>query len=162
MPDSVHAITVTVNGTPHELTVLGRQLLVHALRDTLGLKGTHIGCDSGTCGACTVIWDGKVAKSCMLLAVQADGSELRTVEGLAGPDGELDELQQAFTARHALQCGYCTPGMLMSATHLLETEAEPPSPERIRWALKGNVCRCTGYQNIVEAVADAAGTGDAT
>jgi len=161
MADSVHAIVLTVNGERHEVTVLGRRLLVHVLRDTLGLKGTHIGCDSGTCGACTVIWNGTVAKSCMLLAVQADGAEIRTVEGLAGPDGELTELQQAFTRRHALQCGYCTPGFLMSATHLLETADAPPGPDEIRRALKGNVCRCTGYVNIVRAVADVAGTADA-
>ena len=159
MPDSVHPITVWVNGERHEATVLGRQLLVHLLRDGLALKGTHVGCDSGTCGACTVIVDGKVLKSCMMLAVQADGRHVETVEGLAGPDGRLHPLQEAFNRHHALQCGYCTPGMLLSAKHLLAHEPDA-APSRIRRALKGNVCRCTGYQNIVRAVADVAGTLD--
>ena len=160
MADSVHPITVWVNGERHESTVLGRQLLVHFLRDSLSLKGTHIGCDSGNCGACTVVVDGDVIKSCMMLAVQADGRRVETVEGLAAEDGELHPLQQAFNRHHALQCGYCTPGMLISAKHLLEQEPDA-DPERIRRALKGNVCRCTGYQNIVRAVADVAGTLDA-
>lgn len=159
MPDSAHPITVTVNGEEREQVVLGRQLLVHFLRDTLGLRGTHIGCDSGNCGACTVICDGKAIKSCMQLAAQADGREIETVESLAEPLGPPNELQAAFTRHHALQCGYCTPGMLMSATALLR---EQPGAERdeIRRGLKGNVCRCTGYVNIVRAVQDVAGTLD--
>ena len=160
MADSVHPIELTVNGERHERTVLGRQLLVHFLRDVLGLRGTHIGCDSGNCGACTVICDGKAIKSCMQLAVQADGREIATVEGLSGPLEAPDALQAAFSRRHALQCGYCTPGMLMSATALL-AEQPRPSEEQIRRGLKGNVCRCTGYVNIVRAVQDAAGTLDA-
>ncbi|MCW2954341.1 MAG: (2Fe-2S)-binding domain protein [Conexibacter sp.] len=155
MPDSVHAIELTVNGEPHEAVVPGRQLLVHFIRDTLGLRGTHIGCDSGNCGACTVIVDGKAVKSCMQLAVQADGRALETVEGLSGPGEEPNDLQAAFTRHHALQCGYCTPGMLMSATALLE-QAEELSLDEIRRGLKGNICRCTGYVNIVRAVEDVA------
>lgn len=157
MPDSAHPIEVTVNGERHAHVVLGRQLLVHYLRETLGLKGTHIGCDSGNCGACTVICDGKAIKSCMQLAVQADGRELETVESLSEPLGPPNALQACFTRHHALQCGYCTPGMLMSATALLR-EQEAPGEEAIRRGLKGNVCRCTGYVNIVRAVQDAAGT----
>ena len=155
MPDSVHAIELTVNGEPHEGVVPGRQLLVHFIRDTLGLRGTHIGCDSGNCGACTVIVDGTAVKSCMQLAVQADGRDIETVEGLSGPGEEPNELQQAFTRHHALQCGYCTPGMLMSATALLE-QADELSLDEIRRGLKGNICRCTGYVNIVRAVEDVA------
>lgn len=151
MADSAHPITVTVNGEPHEHVVLGRLLLVHFLRDTLGLRGTHIGCDSGNCGACTVLCEGKAIKSCMQLAVQADGREVSTVESLSGPLEPPDELQAAFTRHHALQCGYCTPGMLMSATALLQ-EQPGASREEIRRGLKGNICRCTGYVNIVEAV----------
>ena len=143
-------VVVTVNGTPYERDVEPRKLLIHFLRDDLDLTGSHIGCDTGNCGACSVILDGKLVKSCMLLAVQADGSEIETVEGLADGD-KLTELQQAFTEHHALQCGYCTPGMLMSATALLRENASP-SDEDIRKALQGNICRCTGYWNIVEAV----------
>ena len=157
MPDSAHPIEVVVNGERHESVVLGRQLLVHYLRETLGLKGTHIGCDSGNCGACTVIVDGKAVKSCMQLAAQADGREIETVESLSEPLGPPNRLQAAFTRHHALQCGYCTPGMLMSATALLR-EQEAPGEEQIRRGLKGNICRCTGYVNIVRAVQDAAGT----
>ncbi|HEY8584734.1 MAG TPA: (2Fe-2S)-binding protein [Capillimicrobium sp.] len=159
MPESAHHITVTVNGVAHDQVVMGRLLLVHLLRDTLGLRGTHIGCDSGNCGACTVICDGKAIKSCMQLAVQADGREIETVESLAGRDEPVDDLQAAFTRHHGLQCGYCTPGFLMSAKALL---AEQPGlgTEEIRRGLKGNICRCTGYVNIVRAVEDAArGTG---
>jgi carbon-monoxide dehydrogenase small subunit len=156
MADRVHHVRVTVNGEAHERAVLARQLLVHFLRDTLGLTGTHIGCDTGTCGACTVICDGRPIKSCMQLAVQADGREVQTVEGLSDPLGPPDRLQAAFNRRHALQCGYCTPGFLMAATHLLAHEPAP-SEERIRRALKGNICRCTGYVNIVRAIQDAAG-----
>jgi len=143
-------VAVTVNGTPYERDVEARKLLIHFLRDDLDLTGSHIGCDTGNCGACSVILDGKLVKSCMLLAVQADGSEIETVEGLADGD-KLTELQQAFTEHHALQCGYCTPGMLMSATALLR-ENPSPSEEDIRRALQGNICRCTGYWNIFEAV----------
>jgi aerobic-type carbon monoxide dehydrogenase small subunit (CoxS/CutS family) len=143
-------VAVTVNGTPYERDVEARKLLIHFLRDDLDLTGSHIGCDTGNCGACSVILDGKLVKSCMLLAVQADGSEIETVEGLADGD-KLTELQQAFTEHHALQCGYCTPGMLMSATALLRENASP-SDEDIRKALQGNICRCTGYWNIFEAV----------
>ncbi len=143
-------ISVSVNGTVYERDVEPRKLLIHFLRDDLDLTGSHIGCDTGNCGACSVIVDGKLLKSCMLLAVQANGSEIETVEGLADGD-KLTELQQAFTDHHALQCGYCTPGMLMSATALLRENASP-SEDEIRKALQGNICRCTGYWNIVEAV----------
>ena len=143
-------ISVNVNGTVYERDVEPRKLLIHFLRDDLDLTGSHIGCDTGNCGACSVIVDGKLLKSCMLLAVQANGSKIETVEGLADGD-KLTELQQAFTDHHALQCGYCTPGMLMSATALLRENASP-SEDEIRKALQGNICRCTGYWNIVEAV----------
>jgi carbon-monoxide dehydrogenase small subunit len=126
---------------------------VHFIRDDLDLTGTHVGCDTGNCGACTVLYDGRTIKSCMLLAVQADGARIETVEGLA-PDGELTALQQAFSRHHALQCGYCTPGMLMSAKHLLDNNPEPTENE-VRRAIQGNICRCTGYVNIVEAILDA-------
>ena len=143
-------VAVTVNGTVYERDVEARKLLIHFLRDDLDLTGSHIGCDTGNCGACSVILDGTLVKSCMVLAVQVNGSEIETVEGLA--DGEqLTELQQAFTDHHALQCGYCTPGMLMSATSLLRSNPSP-SDEEIRKALQGNICRCTGYWNIFEAV----------
>ena len=143
-------VAVTVNGTVYERDVEPRKLLIHFLRDDLDLTGSHIGCDTGNCGACSVIVDGTLVKSCMLLAVQADGSEIETVEGLADGD-TLTELQQAFSDHHALQCGYCTPGMLMSATALLRANPSPSEAE-IRKALQGNICRCTGYWNIVEAV----------
>jgi aerobic carbon-monoxide dehydrogenase small subunit len=143
-------VTVTVNGTVYERDVEPRKLLIHFLRDDLDLTGSHIGCDTGNCGACSVIFDGKLVKSCMLLAVQANGSEVETVEGLSDGD-ELNELQQAFREHHALQCGYCTPGMLMSATALLRANPSP-SDDEIRKALQGNICRCTGYWNIFEAV----------
>ena len=151
---SMH-VSVTVNGELYEREVEARRLLVHLIRDHLDLTGTHIGCDTGNCGACTVVLDGLAVKSCMLLAVQADGASIETVESLAGPDGALHPLQQAFSDRHALQCGYCTPGMLMSAKHLLDHNAEPTENE-IRRAIQGNVCRCTGYVNIVDAIAAAA------
>jgi aerobic carbon-monoxide dehydrogenase small subunit len=150
-------ITVEVNGERHERDVEARRLLVHFLRDDLDLTGTHIGCDTGNCGACTVLLDGAAVKSCMLLAVQADGAKVETVEGLA-PDGELHPLQEAFSSFHALQCGYCTPGMLMSAKHLLDHNPEPTESE-IRRAIQGNICRCTGYVNIIEAIAAAAKGG---
>jgi carbon-monoxide dehydrogenase small subunit len=143
-------ISVTVNGTTYERDVEARKLLIHFIRDDLDLTGSHIGCDTGNCGACSVIVDGTLAKSCMLLAVQADGSSIETVEGLAEGE-ELSKLQQAFSAHHALQCGYCTPGMLMSATALLR-ENPHPSEDEIKKGLQGNICRCTGYWNIFEAV----------
>ena len=148
-------ISVEVNGTTYERDVEARRLLIHFIRDDLDLTGSPIGCDTGNCGACSVILDGELVKSCMVLAVQADGSSIRTVEGLA-EGGELSPLQQAFSAHHALQCGFCTPGMLMSATSLLEHNAEP-SDDEIRKALQGNICRCTGYWNIIKAVKAASG-----
>jgi aerobic carbon-monoxide dehydrogenase small subunit len=156
-PITSQVVTVTVNGLTVEKEVPARRLLVHFLRDDLDLTGTHIGCDTGSCGACTVHLDGVPVKSCAVLAVQANGAQVTTVEGLA--DDELTPLQQAFSEHHALQCGYCTPGMLMSASALL---AENPSPteEEVKVGLQGNICRCTGYWNIVEAVV-AAGRGGA-
>ena len=152
-PSTSRPITVEVNGETYERDVDARRLLVHFIRDDLELTGTHVGCDTGNCGACTVHLDGQAVKSCMLLAVQADGAKVRTVEGLARDDGELTPLQRSFSAHHALQCGYCTPGMLMSATALLEANPRP-SEEEARTAIQGNICRCTGYQNIVEAIVD--------
>jgi aerobic carbon-monoxide dehydrogenase small subunit len=149
-------VTVEVNGVEYEREVDARRLLIHFLRDDLGLTGSHIGCDTGNCGACSIVVDGTLLKSCMMLAIQADGAKIETVEGLAS-DGELTPLQQAFSDHHALQCGYCTPGMLMSATALLRRNARP-SDDEIRKAIQGNLCRCTGYVNIVEAIKAAAGT----
>ena len=143
-------VTVTVNGTTYERAVEARKLLIHFIRDDLDLTGSHIGCDTGNCGACSVIVDGTLTKSCMMLAVQVDGAAIETVEGLAD-DGELTKLQQSFSDHHALQCGYCTPGMLMSATALLR-EQPSPTDEQIKKALQGNICRCTGYWNIFDAV----------
>jgi len=143
-------IAVTVNGTTYEREVEARKLLIHFIRDDLDLTGSHIGCDTGNCGACSVIVDGTLTKSCMMLAVQADGSSVETVEGLADGD-ELNKLQQSFKDHHALQCGYCTPGMLMSATALLRQNRHP-SEDEIKKGLQGNICRCTGYWNIFEAV----------
>jgi aerobic-type carbon monoxide dehydrogenase small subunit (CoxS/CutS family) len=147
-------ISVTVNGTTYEREVEARKLLIHFLRDDLDLTGSHIGCDTGNCGACSVIVDGTLVKSCMMLAVQVNGAQVETVEGLAAGD-ELNTLQQAFREHHALQCGYCTPGMLMSATALLRANPSP-SDDEIKKALQGNICRCTGYWNIFEAVKAAA------
>ena len=147
---SSKAVTVTVNGVEYEREIEARKLLIHFVRDDLDLTGSHIGCDTGNCGACSMIVDGQLVKSCMLLAVQADGSKIETVEGLAD-EGELTKLQQSFSDHHALQCGYCTPGMLMSATALLRTTPSP-TDEQIKKALQGNICRCTGYWNIFEAV----------
>ena len=149
-PVSSKTIHLTVNGEQIDYDVEARRLLVHFIRDDLSLTGTHVGCDTGNCGACTVLYNGVAAKSCMLLAVQADGAKIETVEGLA-TDGELTALQQAFSDNHALQCGYCTPGMLMSAKHLLEQNPSP-SEEEIRKGIQGNICRCTGYVNIVKAI----------
>ena len=151
---SSRTITVEVNGVQYEREVEARRLLIHFIRDELNLTGSHIGCDTGNCGACSVLIDGVLVKSCMMLAVQADGAKIETVEGLAS-DGELNGLQQAFSDHHALQCGYCTPGMLMSATALLRENASP-SEEEIRKGIQGNICRCTGYVNIVEAIKAAA------
>jgi carbon-monoxide dehydrogenase small subunit len=148
-------ITVTVNGTAYEREVETRRLLIHFLRDDLDLTGSHIGCDTGNCGACSILMDGTLVKSCMLLAVQADGHEIQTVESLSEGD-ELSPLQQAFRDHHALQCGYCTPGMLISATALLAKNPQP-SEEEIRKGLQGNICRCTGYWNIIKAVQAASG-----
>jgi len=149
-PVTSRTVSLEVNGERIEYEVPTRRLLVHFLRDDLGLTGTHIGCDTGNCGACTVHVDGEAVKSCMLLAVQADGTKVSTVEGLAA-DGELTALQQAFNEHHALQCGYCTPGMVMAVVSLLDEE--PVLDERrVRDGLEGNLCRCTGYHNIVQAV----------
>jgi aerobic carbon-monoxide dehydrogenase small subunit len=148
-------VSVTVNGTTYERQVEARRLLIHFLRDDLDLTGSHVGCDTGNCGACSVLLDGTLVKSCMLLAVQADGAKIETVESLA-EDEQLSPLQQAFSDHHALQCGYCTPGMLMSATALLR-ENPRPSDEEIARAIQGNICRCTGYWNIVKAVKAASG-----
>ena len=147
---TTHEITVTVNGDRHSLEIESRLLLVHLLREKLGLTGTHVGCDTTSCGACTVLVDGVPIKSCTHFAVQVDGREVKTVEGLA-QGGELHPIQQGFREEHGLQCGFCTPGMMLVSTALLE-ENPDPSEEEIRWALSGNICRCTGYQNIVKAV----------
>ena len=148
-------IALTVNGRRTELDVEPRQLLVFALREQLGLTGTNVGCDTSSCGACTVLIDGESVKSCTVLGVQADGQEITTIEGLAS-NGTLHAVQQAFHEHHALQCGYCTPGMVMAAVSLID-EGEAGSEQAIREGLEGNLCRCTGYHNIVKAVAAAAG-----
>ena len=147
-------ISLTVNGTEHELSVEPRTLLIHVLRDELGYTGPNVGCESSMCGACTIHLDGEAVKSCTVLAVQADGREVTTVEGLAD-DGEFHPIQEGFQEEHGLQCGYCTPGMMMTATQLLAENPDPTEAE-IREALEGNLCRCTGYQNIVRAVENAA------
>jgi aerobic carbon-monoxide dehydrogenase small subunit len=150
----VRRVALTVNGTAYELELEPRELLVYVLRDRLGLTGTNVGCDTSSCGSCTVLVDGLSAKSCTLLGVQVDGAEITTIEGLA-TNGELHPVQQAFHDNHALQCGYCTPGMVMAAVSLIE-EGGATSEEAIREGLEGNLCRCTGYHNIVLAVKDAA------
>ncbi len=147
-------VTLTVNGSEHEIEVEPRRLLVHALRDDLGLTGTHVGCDTSSCGACTVHLDGLAVKSCTILAAQAEGAQITTIEGLGG-EHSLHPLQEAFWNEHGLQCGYCTPGMIMAAAALLE-ENPHPSEAEVRRALDGNLCRCTGYHNIVRAVQSAA------
>jgi carbon-monoxide dehydrogenase small subunit len=147
-------VRFTVNGVERAVTVEPRQLLVHALRDDLGLTGTHIGCDTSQCGACTVHLDGRAVKSCTVLAVQADGASITTIEGLAS-EGQLHPLQTAFWEKHGLQCGFCTPGMIMTAADLLDRNPDPTEGE-IRHAIEGNYCRCTGYQNIVAAIDEAA------
>jgi len=148
-------VAITVNGARHELELEPRELLVYVLRERLGLTGTNVGCDTSSCGACTVLLDGESVKSCTLLGVQADGADITTIEGLAR-NGELHPVQQAFHESHALQCGYCTPGMVLATVSLL-AESPHPSEEEIRSALDGNLCRCTGYHNIVKAVQAAAG-----
>ena len=148
------AITITVNGITNHNEVEPRLLLVHFIRDVLRLTGTHVGCDTTNCGACTVILDGRPVKSCTVFAVQAEGREIRTIEGVAN-NGQLHPLQEGFKEEHGLQCGFCTPGMILSACALLEKNPHP-SEEEIRWGISGNLCRCTGYQNIVKAVQYAA------
>lgn len=150
-PTSVH---VTVNDTAFDRTIEPRLLLSDFLRDTLGLTGTHVGCEHGVCGACTILLDGEPVRSCLMFAVQADGASLTTVEGLAKPDGSLNPLQDAFRRAHALQCGFCTPGILMSMTAFLRDDPHP-GETRVREALAGHLCRCTGYANIVRAVRSA-------
>jgi carbon-monoxide dehydrogenase small subunit len=149
-------IACTVNGVRREAEVEPRLLLVYFLRETLGLTGTNVGCDTSSCGACTVLMDGKSVKSCTVLAVQADGAEITTIEGLA-TDGQLHPLQEAFRNNHGLQCGFCTPGMIMAGVGLIESGAGMED-EEVRLGLEGNLCRCTGYQNIVKAIQEAAGT----
>jgi carbon-monoxide dehydrogenase small subunit len=148
------SITTTINGVEQTADVEPRTLLVHLLRDSFGLTGTHIGCETGQCGACTVHLDGDAVKSCMILAAQANGRQLSTIEGVA-PQGKLHPMQQAFWEEHGLQCGYCTPGVIMSSLALIEEHPEP-TDDQIRHALEGNICRCTGYHNIVIAVREAA------
>ena len=149
-------VSVTVNGDAREAEVEPRTLLVYFLRETLGLTGTNVGCDTSSCGACTVLLDGESVKSCTLLAVQAEGREVTTIEGLA-TDEEMHPIQDAFHRNHGLQCGYCTPGMIMAAASFLQ-ENPDPTDEQVRESLEGNLCRCTGYQNIVKSILDAAGT----
>ncbi len=151
---SQHHIHVTINGKSHEADIESRLLLAHLLRESLNMTGTHIGCDTTSCGACTVIFNGKPVKSCTVLAVQADGAEVRTVEGLA-QNGKLHPVQEGFHEKHGLQCGFCTPGMLMTSVALLEQNPHPTEDE-IRHGISGNLCRCTGYMNIVKAVQYAA------
>jgi carbon-monoxide dehydrogenase small subunit len=152
----VRQIAVTVNGKRHEAEVEPRQLLVYFLREQLRLTGTNVGCDTSSCGSCTVLLDGESVKSCTLLAVQADGHEITTIEGLAEADGTFHPVQQAFHEQHALQCGFCTPGMVMAAVSFLQ-ENPSPTEEEVRLGLEGNLCRCTGYHNIVKAVLAASG-----
>ena len=149
-------VTLTVNGNEVSVSAEPRVLLIHLLREHLGLTGPHIGCDTGHCGACTVDLDGRSVKSCMIFAAQVDGTEVTTIEGIAGADGALHPLQEAFREHHGLQCGYCTPGMIVRAWRMLR-ETPDPSEEEIRFGISGNLCRCTGYQNIVKAIRAAAG-----
>ena len=150
-------VTVTVNGTAHTHDIEPRTLLVHFIREHVGLTGTNIGCDTSSCGACSIHLDGEAVKSCTVLAAQADGAEVTTIEGMAAEDGTLHPMQQAFMENHGLQCGYCTPGMVMAASSLLK-ENPNPTEEEIRLGLEGNLCRCTGYHNIVQSVLAAAGS----
>lgn len=158
MPEKTH-ITLTVNGVHHEALVEPRTLLTDLLRDTLGLKGTHVGCEQGVCGACTVLVDGGTTLACLRFAVQVDGRTVETVESLARADGTLHPIQQAFTERHGLQCGFCTPGMLLTARALLDQNPNPTDDE-IREAISGQICRCTGYTNIIKSVRWAAEHGE--
>jgi carbon-monoxide dehydrogenase small subunit len=151
---SKHTITLTVNGTEYSQEVAARTLLVHFIREELDLTGTHIGCDTTNCGACTVMLNGRAVKSCTLFAVQANGGEVETIEGVA-QNGEFHPLQEGFWEKHGLQCGFCTPGMIISAKHLLDKNPNP-TEEEIRWGISGNLCRCTGYNKIVEAIQYAA------
>ena len=151
-------VAINVNGVPRSVEVEPRRLLVHLLRDDLSLTGTHIGCDTSQCGACTVLVDGAAVKSCTMLALQADGAAVTTIEGMAGGEGELHPLQVGFWEKHGLQCGFCTPGMIMAAADLLSRNPDPSDAE-IRHAIEGNYCRCTGYQNIVAAIREAARIG---
>jgi carbon-monoxide dehydrogenase small subunit len=145
-------VSLTVNGTPHTATIEGRTLLVELLRETLHLTGTHVGCDTSQCGACVVHIDGRSVKSCTMLAMQANGGSVTTIEGLADADGTLHPMQEMFREHHALQCGFCTPGMVMSAIDLVQMNPQGLSEEEIRHGLEGNLCRCTGYHNIVKAI----------
>jgi carbon-monoxide dehydrogenase small subunit len=154
-------VSMTVNGTPVEALVEARTLLIHFLREQLNLTGPHIGCDTSHCGACTVDLDGKSVKTCTMFAVQANGADIRTIEGMAAADGTLHALQDAFRQMHGLQCGFCTPGMIVRAYRLLQENASP-SEEEIRFGIAGNLCRCTGYQNIVKAIQYAAATINGT
>jgi carbon-monoxide dehydrogenase small subunit len=151
-------VSLTVNGEKQEHDVEARTLLVHYIRDVVGLTGTNIGCDTSSCGACTLLVNGESVKSCTMLAVQADGAEITTIEGLASADGRMHPMQEAFREHHALQCGYCTPGMVMAAVSLLDEHPNPTEAE-VREGLEGNLCRCTGYHNIVQAVLHAAQAG---
>ena len=148
-------VALEVNGEHREVDVEPRRLLVEVIREDLGLTGTHVGCDTSQCGACTLHVDGRAVKSCTMLAAQADGTDVTTIEGMAGPDGALHPLQNAFWEKHGLQCGFCTPGMIMTAADLLQRNVDP-TEEEIRHAIEGNICRCTGYHNIVAAIRDAA------
>lgn len=152
--DALHRVFVKINGKPHEADVESRLLLVHFVRDVAGLTGTHVGCDTTNCGACTIMMNGKSVKSCTMFAVQANGASIETIEGLA-KEGELHPIQRAFWENHGLQCGFCTPGMIMQAYWLLK-ENPTPTDEEIRWGISGNLCRCTGYQNIVKSIKAAA------
>jgi len=153
---AVTQISVTVNGTTHDADVEPRTLLVYFIREHLDLTGTNVGCDTSSCGACTVHLDGEAVKSCTMLAVQADGRSVTTIEGMADDEGPMHPLQDAFHRNHGLQCGYCTPGMIMAASSFLQ-ENPNPTDEEVRESLEGNLCRCTGYQNIVASILDAAG-----
>jgi carbon-monoxide dehydrogenase small subunit len=154
LADTAVTVTLTVNGAAHDIRIEPRELLVSVLRDRLGLTGTHIGCETTSCGACTVLLDGRSVKSCTMLAVQAQGHHITTIEGLAGPDG-LHPVQEAFRSCHGLQCGFCTPGMVLATVSLIE-EGRAADEDSVRSALEGNLCRCTGYHNIVQAVLSAA------
>jgi carbon-monoxide dehydrogenase small subunit len=152
------SVSINVNGTPQQAEVAPRTLLVHFLREQLGLTGTHVGCDTSQCGACTVLVDGRSVKSCTVFAAQADGSNVTTIEGVAGEGGDLHPVQEGFWEEHGLQCGYCTPGMIMSSINLLQANPNP-SEQEIREGISGNFCRCTGYQHIVNAIQNAAKKG---